>query len=119
MERCVHKVLYNYLVSKDLVSPLQSGFVKGDSTNKQRTLLYNDVCKALDDGQVRAVFCDISKAFNRIWHRGLLHKLSTLGISGSLLRFLHIYHFVNNGFHMLVPRHLGHLLTLVYLRDLF
>jgi len=33
--------------------------------------------------------------------------------------FLHIYHLVNNGFHMLVHRHLGHLLTLVYLRDLF
>ena len=33
--------------------------------------------------------------------------------------FLHIYHLVNNGFYMLVPRHLGHLLTLVYHRDLF
>ena len=67
MECCVHKVFYNYLVSKDLWSPLQSGVVKGDSTINQLTFLYNDVCKALDAGkEVRAICCDISKAFDRV-----------------------------------------------------
>jgi len=32
MERCVHKVIYNYFVSDNLLTPLQSGFIKGDST---------------------------------------------------------------------------------------
>ena len=92
MERCVHKALYNYFVSNNLLSPLQSGFIKGDSTINQLTFLYNDVCKALDEGkEVRSVFCDISKAFDRVWHRGLLHKLSALGISGSLLRWFSSY----------------------------
>ncbi len=37
--------------------------------------------KALDDGkEVRAVFCDISKAFDRVWHRGLLYKLPLWGL---------------------------------------
>ena len=42
---------------------------------------------------VRSVqsFCDISKAFDRVWHRGLLFKLSALGISGSLLRWFSSY----------------------------
>ena len=31
------------------------------------------------------MFCDISKAFDRVWHRGLLYKLESAGISGSLL----------------------------------
>ena len=92
MECCVNTVLYNYPVSKDLVSPLQSGFSKGDSTINQLTFLFNDVCKALDDGKdVRAVFCAISKAFDRVWYRGLLHKLSALFISGSLLRWFSSY----------------------------
>ena len=92
MERCVHKILYNYLISKDLLSPLQSGFVKDDSTINQLTFLYNDVCKALDDGkEVHAVFCDISKAIDMVWHRDLLHKLSALGINGSLLRWFSSY----------------------------
>ena len=35
--------------------------------------MYNTFCQALDAGkEVRAVFCDISKAFDRVWHAGLL-----------------------------------------------
>ena len=30
----------------------------------------------------RAVALDISKAFDRVWHAGLLHKLKSYGISG-------------------------------------
>ena len=32
-------------------------------------------------------FCDISKAFDRVWHKGLLIKLESVGISGRLLRW--------------------------------
>ena len=37
------------------------------------------------------VFCDISKAFDRVWHKGLLHKLSHIGISGDLLQWFKSY----------------------------
>ena len=40
---------------------------------------------------MRAVFCDISKAFDRVWHRGLLYKLRRIGISGSLLSWFANY----------------------------
>lgn len=37
------------------------------------------------------VFCDVSKAFDRVWHKGLVFKLEQHGISGSLLDWLTDY----------------------------
>ena len=34
---------------------------------------------------MKAVFCDISKAFDRIWHRGLIHKLQAADDTGEVL----------------------------------
>ena len=71
---------------------MQSGFIPGDSTVNQLTFLYNTFCQALDSGkEVRAVFCDISKAFDRVWHVGLLHKLKAAGITGEVLDWFKHY----------------------------
>ena len=35
-------------------------------------------------GATRAVTLDISKAFDRVWQAGLLHKLKSYGISGQI-----------------------------------
>jgi hypothetical protein len=41
--------------------------------------------------EIRVVFMDISKAFDRVWHKGLLHKLKINGITGKLLEWLKDY----------------------------
>ena len=38
-------------------------------------------------GATRAVGLDISKAFDRVWHAGLLHTLKSYGISGQIFGF--------------------------------
>ena len=38
--------------------------------------------------ETRAVFLDISKAFKKVWHKGLLFKLESMGISGDLLNLM-------------------------------
>ena len=82
LERLVFKYLFNHLRDNNLLSSLQSGFLPGDSTVNQLTFLYNTFCQALDSGkEVRAVFCDISKAFDRVWHAGLLAKLQAAGVT--------------------------------------
>ena len=88
LEKIIHKYLYNYFHENHVITTLQSGFVPGDSTVNQLADLYNTFCKALDEGkEVRAIFCDISKAFDRVWHKGLIFKLKAAGVSGSLLNW--------------------------------
>ena len=76
----VHKHLYNFISKNNLLTPLQSGFIPGDSTTYQLVHTYHTFCEAIDSGkEVRVVFCDISKAFDRVWHMGILHKLAGIG----------------------------------------
>ena len=92
LEKIVHKHLFNFVREHDLLSALQSGFIPGDSTVNQLIDIYNTFCKSLDEGkEVRAVFCDISKAFDRVWHKGLIFKLESIGVSDSLLRWFSDY----------------------------
>ena len=88
LEKVVHKYLLNYIRDHEILSALQSGFIPGDSTVNQIVDIYNTFCKSLVEGkEVRAVFCDISKAFDREWRRGLLFKLESIGVSDSLLPY--------------------------------
>ena len=41
--------------------------------------------------EVRSIFLDISKAFDKVWHEGLLYKLKSFGISGNLLNLIKHY----------------------------
>jgi hypothetical protein len=62
--------------------------VEGASSRGQ--VLY-DFGKAIDDGkEIRIIFCDISKAFDRVWHKGLLYKLKSIGIDDTVLKILPI-----------------------------
>ncbi|XP_045206258.1 uncharacterized protein LOC123558446 [Mercenaria mercenaria] len=68
-ERLVFKHVFNHLQDINFLTTAQSGFIPGDSTVNQLVLIYETLCKALDDGlEVRVVFFDISKAFDKILH---------------------------------------------------
>ena len=91
-EKIVYNHIHNHLLENGVITPFQSGFSRGDSTVNQLVVIYNILCQALDEGkEVRAVFCDISKAFDRVWHRGLKAKLHQSGIGGSLLEWIKSY----------------------------
>ena len=92
MERCVYKHLYNHLYSNHLLYEKQSGFLRGHSTVHQLIEIYHQIVSAFDAKQnLCMVFCDISKAFDRVWHRGLIFKLRQLGIDGPLLQWFKNY----------------------------
>ena len=92
LEKIIYKRLHNFFLENGTITNFQSGFTCGDSTINQLLALYNTFCQALDEGkEVRAVFCDVSKAFDRVWHQGLIAKLTHYGISGSLLSWFCSY----------------------------
>ena len=76
-ERLNFKHLFTRLQENRFLTSLQFGFMPGDSTLNQLTFMYNIFCQALGASkEIRVVFCDISEAFDRVWHAGLLHKTS-------------------------------------------
>ena len=75
LERCVHSRVLNYLKVNNIITQSQSGFMPGDSTVNQLTSIYHDLCTSFDQGiTTQSIFFDISKAFDRVWHKGLLKK---------------------------------------------
>jgi hypothetical protein len=91
-ERIVFKHVFNYLRDNNVFFKYQSGFMPKDSTVNQLLNIYHVLSKALDDKKdTKMVFCDISKAFDRVWHEGLLYKLENCGINGPLLNWFGCY----------------------------
>ncbi|KAK3099985.1 hypothetical protein FSP39_012969 [Pinctada imbricata] len=91
-ERCVFKYLYNYMIENKLFYEFQSGFLPSHSTTHQLIELYNHICINREKNEHTClIFYDISKAFDKVWHRGLLKKLNSYGFTGSLHYFLTDY----------------------------
>lgn len=92
LERIVHSRLYDYCMENNLLTEKNSGFKRQDSTVNQLLHITNIIGNALDQKEDAClVFLDISKAFDRVWHRGLLFKLRQFGIHGNLLQWFSSY----------------------------
>ena len=92
MERCVHGHIFNYLKVNNILTVSQSGFIPKDSTSFQLLAIYEDFCQALDKRiTTQSIFFDISKAFDRVWHAGLINKLHAIGIRDNLLNWFKSY----------------------------
>ena len=84
--------MFNIFRDNCVLSEKQSGFIPGYGTVNQLVFLYNESTKAVDlEKEVRVVFCDITKAFDKVHHPGLVYKMKKAGIRGNLLKWVENY----------------------------
>ena len=71
------------------ISKNESGFRPSDSCINRSLSITHEIYWSFDDSlEVRAVFLDISKAFDKTWHKGLIFKLKQNGISDKILNII-------------------------------
>ena len=84
--------MYKYCTENKILTWKNSGFKKRDSTIYQLVSFVHTLYNSLDKGkQVTTIYLDVSKAFDRVWHRGLLFKLKQIGIEDPLLSWFESY----------------------------
>ena len=75
-EHLIYNNIFEYFIENDLISQNQSGFKPGDSSINQLISITHEVYQPFDDGlEIIGDFLDISKAFDKVWHEGLIYKL--------------------------------------------
>ena len=122
-------------MDNNLLIEQSSGFKRKDSTVNQLLKIVHQIYQDINSGKDTClVFLDVSKAFDKVWYKGLLFKLRQLGIAGTLYDLLEQYftarsqkvNMINGIFSSLkylltgVPQGsiLGSLLFLVYINDI-
>ena len=91
-ERIVFKEVFNFILDRKKLTKYQAAYTPGSSTESQLLEIYSNITMAMDEKEIiRYVFCDCSKAFDRVWHKGLLHKMEAMGIRGTLLKWFKSY----------------------------
>ena len=84
-EKFVNNRIVDHLEKCGFFSDFQYGFRSSRSTTDLLTIVPDRIARAFNrSGATRAVALYISKAFDRVWHAGLLHKLKSDGISGQI-----------------------------------
>ena len=88
-EKLVNNRIVDHLEKYVFFSDFQYGFRFCRSTADLVAVVSDRISRAFNrSGATRAVALDISKAFDRVWHAGLLHKLKSYGISGQIFSLI-------------------------------
>ena len=84
----------SFLMKNKLLTDHQFGFLPGRSTTQQLVYVVDKWLQTQDKGSASVgVFLDFQKAFDKVWHKGLLFKLACCGVSPDALSWFESYLF--------------------------
>ena len=89
MESIIKSSIFDHLISNNLISSSQFGFLPGHSCSTQLLYVMDIITSSLDHGlPVDVIYLDLQKAFDSVPHNRLLVKVDSYGISGKLLAWI-------------------------------
>ena len=88
--RILNERLTSYLEKHQIISPCQIGFQTKKQTSDHIYTLHTIVKKytKMYKKKLYACFIDLKKAFDTVWHSGLMYKLQMIGISSNFYRII-------------------------------
>ena len=93
-ERIIFKELFNHFHQNQFFAKCQSSFLPGDLCISQLLSNVPEINSSFECDltvDVSVVLIDISKAFDKVWHGGILFKLKAYGVNGEVLTWLTNY----------------------------
>ena len=89
LEKIITNRVKNWCNENDIINKKQNGFRSKRNTNDNLFKLIQSLKQNIKKGFVTsAVFLDIEKAFNQVYHTGLFHKMKKFGKNHNLLRWI-------------------------------
>ena len=91
LEKLLFNSIMDFLEENNLLNSNQSGFRSNDSCESQLLSIVHDIYSSFDcypSLEVRGIFLDISKAFDRVLHEGLIYQIQYTGISCTPLKLI-------------------------------
>ena len=102
-ERVVRKQVITFMTKRDKFNPSQHGFREGRSCLSALLMVYDNIMTTLNSSvSIDMIYLDFAKAFDKVDHNILLHKVKALGIQGKLGTWIHSF-LSNRTHHVRLP----------------
>ena len=83
-ESIMHDRLLKHCLENNIITEKQAAYLQGDSTVSQLLYIVHKIRQNWCDKKIaHGLFLDVSAAFDKVWHNGLLAKLGNIGVDGN------------------------------------
>ena len=93
-ESVLHDRLLKHCIENNIITEKQAAYLKGDSTVSQLLYIVHNIKENWTHKKItQGLFLDVSSAFDKVWHNGLIAKLNQIGVQDLFLKTISSYLF--------------------------